>query len=424
MNSKFKTFKFLFLFVIVFLFFLEIFAFIAIHYFYKINSEGYKKQIIQPQIYVNHPYYGYVFKPNSIIFQKTNIRTNSLGFADSNSNYIKEKDTCYIGIFGGSAAMSWGVENDYFKIHKILENNFKIKKDKSIKKCNNFKVRTFGVSSHHLTQSVNIASDFINFIDYFIFYIGNNECSHSEISSHRLVPVNFPEFTENQINLIHTDLVSKINNFKNLINRIDNFQNQIPVLNYSYFIKLFYDITYKFINNKIINLEINYNKISSSNISSENILGFDKIEPFISDDFLYNDSLLSYKILNKNFNVLFELPIEKINSFINSKNKKLLIVIQPLYSQYYQNNNIISEVPILKFPMYQKICYSNFLSKLQSNLIFKNIEILDLNNERFINSVISKNSDLNLLFQDNVHTTEYFNSLISNEIYYTIIKKL
>ncbi len=146
--------------------------------------------------YIPHPYFGYVYPPNVRIEQfnyVSNIpvimESNSDGFIDAEFPLDKRKGVCVFGLFGGSAAMGWGVERREDRISYKLERllNSHLKNDT----CREYRVLNLGVGSHILYQSTQIYLYYRAILDGVIYFGGFNECAHGAMLTNN-DPLQFP----------------------------------------------------------------------------------------------------------------------------------------------------------------------------------------------------------------------------------------
>lgn len=155
-----------------------------------------KETGLENPAYIPHPYFGYIYPPNVRIEQfnyVSNIpvimESNSDGFIDTEFPRERKEGVCTYGLFGGSAAMSWGVVGRQDRISYNLEKllNAHLKDDV----CREYRVLNLGVGSHILYQSTQIYLYYKKVLDGAIYFGGFNECAHGAMLTNN-DPVEFP----------------------------------------------------------------------------------------------------------------------------------------------------------------------------------------------------------------------------------------
>lgn len=132
---------------------------------------------------IPHPYFGYVYSPSkklSMIYKDAvvNNESNAEGFIDEEFPLNRNASVCVIGLFGGSAAMSWGMTERSHRINAILEKY--LNEQLSNNTCSGYRVLNLGLGSHIAVQSLNVYTYYEKLLDASIFYAGFNECAHPE----------------------------------------------------------------------------------------------------------------------------------------------------------------------------------------------------------------------------------------------------
>ena len=159
------------------------------------KGESSESKVPKP-VYIPHPYFGYVYNPSTRVSQFNYVSnipvymdSNSDGFIDKEFPLEKRAKICVYGILGGSAAMSWGVDNKGDSISYQLEKrlNERLRNDK----CNEYRVLNMGIGSHLLYQSTQIHLYYKKLLDGIIFFGGFNECAHGAMLTNN-DPVEFP----------------------------------------------------------------------------------------------------------------------------------------------------------------------------------------------------------------------------------------
>ncbi len=147
-------------------------------------------------VYIPHPYFGYVYTPSSRVSQMNGVtntpvfmQSNSEGFIDDEFPMERKEGLCVYGIMGGSAAMSWGMNQREHRIsyhlEKMLNDNLRNSK------CREYRVLNMGIGSHTLYQAAQIYLYYKALLDGVIFFGGFNECAHGAMLTNN-EPVQFP----------------------------------------------------------------------------------------------------------------------------------------------------------------------------------------------------------------------------------------
>jgi len=188
-------------------------------------------------VYIPHPYFGYVYTPSSRVSIMAldpefpmYTESNSEGFIDDEFPTERKEGVCVYGIMGGSAAMSWGMNQREHRIsyhlEKMLNDNLRNSK------CREYRVLNMGIGSHTLYQASQIYLYYKNLLDGIIFFGGFNECAHGAMLTNN-EPVQFPVINIYASLQIPSPLIGRITEERRGLAKRANFLLKHPYLIYS-----------------------------------------------------------------------------------------------------------------------------------------------------------------------------------------------
>ena len=223
---------------------ITLFEFILFHTGDLLRDKPKETETSQP-VYIPHPYFGYVYRPNGRISQMNGVtntpvymESNSAGFIDNEFPEEKKEGVCIYGILGGSAAMSWGVEKREERISYRLEEllNTHLRNES----CREYRVLNLGIGSHSQYQATQVYLYYKNLLDGVIFFAGFPECAHPAMLTND-EPVQFPVINLYASLKVLAPSSTEITKIRHELERGNSLVSRYPYLMYVPFVKYLFE---------------------------------------------------------------------------------------------------------------------------------------------------------------------------------------
>jgi hypothetical protein len=364
-------------------------------------------------IQIPHRYFGSIYPPNHTFFQNTLLTSNSDGFIDQEFPKERQPGLCIYGVFGGSAAMSWGIESDEKRFHSQLESI--LNTEYTSKRCRKYRVLNMGVGGFQHYAATAVYIYYQSLFDGVIFLVGNNECSDGGLFFYLDDPILNFGYDYGPLFMLGSAQKSELQNLQKKLGNIGEKAIAYPRLFRLHITRLIYKILIDRLSTRMTELNDEIRYVSSSLITLPRFTGdiLDVRRRFRENykaDQYWNDDIpdIQYSIMRHVVPLTYTNAVITAAGLAAKRGQQFLSLIQPLGGVMERKK----EWGNLKdrYPYFHKVCH-DVLSEEAEKLYNLGIQIEDMNRIEYFKEASDD------IFLDTLHLTEEGNRILAKTVF-------